>query len=177
MTAAQPQLLHWVFKTSHLKHDVLEFFKRQLGMHVLRHEEFTQGCDAQCNGPYSRPWSKTMIGYGPESSHFVVELAFNYGIPSYPSGHDFRCLLLAGPRPRPPTEVEAEAEGKTSPELRTKDGYECHWVTEEMQLERYAQLLKRETPHLFGVSLFVNQLDRARGEFSFLFVIGISLLF
>ncbi|KAB7504552.1 Glyoxalase domain-containing protein 4, partial [Armadillidium nasatum] len=47
---------------------------------VLRHEEFDEGCKAACNGPYGGKWSKTMIGYGSEDNHFVVELTYNYGI-------------------------------------------------------------------------------------------------
>jgi catechol 2,3-dioxygenase-like lactoylglutathione lyase family enzyme len=53
------------------------------------------------NGAYSRPWSKTMVGYGGEKENFVFELTFNYGITSYhPAGNDFRyakinCLNLA----------------------------------------------------------------------------------
>lgn len=30
-----------------------------------------------------------MIGYGPEDSHFVVELTYNYPIKSYKLGNDF----------------------------------------------------------------------------------------
>jgi len=33
---------------------------------VLRHEEFTEGCEAMCNGKYDGRWSKTMLGFGPE---------------------------------------------------------------------------------------------------------------
>ena len=80
-------LLHWVFKTSNLKADILDFYTFMMGMHVLRHEEFSSGCDAQCNGPYARPWSKTMVGYGPEDTCFVLELAFNYGIRGYKLGN------------------------------------------------------------------------------------------
>lgn len=36
--------------------------------------------------PYDNRWSKTMIGYGPESNHFVVELTYNYGVTSYDLG-------------------------------------------------------------------------------------------
>ncbi|VDP76967.1 unnamed protein product [Schistosoma mattheei] len=57
---------------------------------VLRHEEFTEGCKASCNGPYDGKWSKTMIGYGPEDNHFVVELTYNYGIGAYQLGNDFQ---------------------------------------------------------------------------------------
>lgn len=36
--------------------------------------------------PYDNRWSKTMVGYGPESTHFVVELTYNYGVKSYDLG-------------------------------------------------------------------------------------------
>lgn len=93
------QQLHWVFKVGNL-HTSLAFFCQRLGMRVLRHEEFTSGCDAQCNGPYARPWSKTMVGYGPEHCCFVFELTFNYGIRQYARGNgiesgmcDAACVL------------------------------------------------------------------------------------
>lgn len=77
-----------------------------LGMKVLRHEEFNQGCEATCNGPYSRPWSKTMIGFGSELDHFVFELTYNYGIRSYEKGNDLRFVKLAVPDSwEPPTEL------------------------------------------------------------------------
>lgn len=40
--------------------------------------------------PYDGKWSKTMIGYGPEDDHFVVELTYNYGIKSYKLGNAFQ---------------------------------------------------------------------------------------
>lgn len=36
--------------------------------------------------PYQTRWSKTMIGYGSEDTHFVVELTYNYGISCYEKG-------------------------------------------------------------------------------------------
>lgn len=35
-----------------------------------------------------------MIGYGPEDSHFVIELTYNYGVQSYESGNDFRGITI-----------------------------------------------------------------------------------
>lgn len=55
----------------------------------MRHEEFTETCAAQCNGPYDNRWSKTMVGYGDESTHFVIELTYNYGVSSYKLGNEF----------------------------------------------------------------------------------------
>jgi len=64
-------------------------------MKVVRHEEFNAGCEATCNGPYARPWSKTMIGPGPELTHFVFELTYNYGVKSYNHGDDLRHIAIA----------------------------------------------------------------------------------
>ncbi|XP_001848005.2 glyoxalase domain-containing protein 4 [Culex quinquefasciatus] len=86
--------LHYVFKIGNRAANI-NFFRDILGMKVLRHEEFTQGCDAACNGPYDNRWSKTMIGYGPESSHFVIELTYNYGVKSYELGNDFGGVTIA----------------------------------------------------------------------------------
>jgi len=65
-----------------------------LGMKVLRHEEFEKGCEAACNGPYDGRWSKTMVGYGPEDNHFVVELTYNYNISNYKLGNDFQGITI-----------------------------------------------------------------------------------
>lgn len=66
-------------KSGNLKRS-LEFYENLLGMKVLRHEEFAAACDASCNGKYNNPWSKSMIGYGPESENFALEIVYNYGI-------------------------------------------------------------------------------------------------
>lgn len=44
--------------------------------------------------PYAGRWSKTMVGYGPEDNHFVVELTYNYGINSYDRGNDFQSITI-----------------------------------------------------------------------------------
>lgn len=85
--------LHYVFKVPDRKLTA-KFYREILGMKVLRHEEFADGCEAACNGPYANRWSKTMIGYGPEDTHFVVELTYNYGIKEYEMGNDFRGITI-----------------------------------------------------------------------------------
>lgn len=85
--------LHFVFKIAERKLTA-KFYREILGMKVLRHEEFSEGCEAACNGPYANRWSKTMIGYGPEDTHFVVELTYNYGINYYQPGNDFRGITI-----------------------------------------------------------------------------------
>lgn len=85
--------LHFVFKVAD-RTLTAKFYREILGMKVLRHEEFSEGCEAACNGPYANRWSKTMVGYGPEDSHFVVELTYNYGITHYEQGNDFIGLTV-----------------------------------------------------------------------------------
>jgi len=85
--------LHWVFKIGNRKESI-NFYKNILGMKVLRHEEFEKGCEAACNGPYDGKWSKTMIGYGAEDNHFVLELTYNYNISNYKTGNDFQGITI-----------------------------------------------------------------------------------
>jgi len=35
-----------------------------------------------------------MIGYGPEDTHFVIELTYNYGIKEYQTGNDFKAITI-----------------------------------------------------------------------------------
>ena len=85
--------LHWVFKIGS-RTKTIDFYLNILNMQILRHEEFEEGCDAACNGPYDGKWSKTMVGYGDEDNNFVVELTYNYGIRSYELGNDFNYLFI-----------------------------------------------------------------------------------
>ncbi|XP_040570928.1 glyoxalase domain-containing protein 4 [Lepeophtheirus salmonis] len=91
--ASKVRPLHWVFKIGDRKANIL-FFRDLLGMKTLRHEEFNEGCEATCNGPYSGRWSKTMIGYGDEDHHFVIELTYNYTVKDYKLGNDFRGITI-----------------------------------------------------------------------------------
>ncbi|XP_056635697.1 glyoxalase domain-containing protein 4 [Diorhabda carinulata] len=85
--------LHYVFKIPNRK-ESMRFYLNVLGMKLLRHEEFSEGCEATCNGPYDGRWSKTMVGYGPEDNHFVIELTYNYGISNYNRGNDFAKISI-----------------------------------------------------------------------------------
>ena len=91
---AGARALHWVFKVGDRTAEV-GFLTGELGMRVLRHEEFAEGCAAACNGPYAGRWSKTMVGFGAEDSHFVLELTYNYGLRSYTRGNDYRWIAVA----------------------------------------------------------------------------------
>lgn len=92
--SANCRALHYVLKVANLKKNI-EFFRDKLSMQVLRHEVFDEGCEAACNGPYDNKWSKTMIGYGPEDDHFVLELTYNYSVGSYKLGNDLQHLKIS----------------------------------------------------------------------------------
>ena len=86
-----PRAIHYVIRVSELE-EVLEFTDKVLGMKVLRHEENEAACEITCNGDFDNAWSKTMVGYGPESEGYALELTYNYGVRSYKEGN---ALVLA----------------------------------------------------------------------------------
>ena len=107
-------------------------------MKVLRHEEFEKGCEAACNGPYDGRWSKTMVGYGPEDSHFVVELTYNYNIGQYKLGNDFQGITIqsreALARAKAASWPVEELEGRQM--VRAPDGYPFFLVDLPQPVER-----------------------------------------
>jgi catechol 2,3-dioxygenase-like lactoylglutathione lyase family enzyme len=86
--------LHWVIKSKDLK-ETITFYESVLGLKVLRHEEFLEGCEATCNGRYHGAWSKTILGKTSENVNFCLEIVFNWGIENYfPRGNGYRSLKV-----------------------------------------------------------------------------------
>jgi len=112
--------LHYVLKIGDREASV-RFYRDLLGMTPLRHEEFDGMCEATCNGPYDNKWSKTMIGYGPEDDHFVLELTYNYTVGSYKLGNDLKGLTLSLPKPLYDNVSKADTEGQGF--VKAPDGY------------------------------------------------------
>jgi len=133
MEAAGRRALHFVFKVGD-RAKTAYFYRQVLGMKFLRHEEFEKGCEATCNGPYDGKWSKSMVGYGPEDDHFVVELTYNYGIGSYAMGNDFHGITIqskdvfenASSMASPESVVNRTGSGKIT--LKSPDGHLFHVV-------------------------------------------------
>lgn len=121
--AFKSRFLHFVLKIGDFKQNI-DFFRDKLRMTVLRHEVFDEGCGAACNGPYDNKWSKTMIGYGPESDNFVLELTYNYTVGSYKLGNDYQFIKIAL---TPATFAKVAANESQSPSdqltLKSPDGY------------------------------------------------------
>ena len=116
--------LHWVQKVSHLE-DALQFYQSNFNFIVYRHEEFSSGCEATCNGPYGGAWSKTMVGPAAGEGHsFCLELVFNYGVNRYERGNELRSIgvsrsAFAGDR----SLIGTDPSGREF--LETPDG---HWI-------------------------------------------------
>ena len=51
-------------------------------------DNFLRGLSS--HSPYDGKWSKSMVGYGAEDGHFVVELTYNYGLKMYKRGNDYQ---------------------------------------------------------------------------------------
>ena len=123
--------LHWVQKVSHLE-DTLQFYQLNFNFKVYRHEEFSSGCEATCNGPYGGAWSKTMIGpEGGEGNNFCLELVFNYGVNRYERGNDLRSIGLSRSAfIGNPSLIGIDSEGRQF--VETPDG---HWLNLILEVE------------------------------------------
>lgn len=90
--------LHYVFRVNDRK-KTLDFFLHQMNMTLFRHEEFNEGCEATCNGAYQNRWSKSMIGYHFEHTHFIFEIVYNYSMAGkkYEMGNELDKIVVNCP--------------------------------------------------------------------------------
>lgn len=105
---------------------------------MLRHEEFTETCAAACNGPYDNRWSKTMVGYGDESTHFTIELTYNYGVKSYKWGNEFGGVTIKSKDIVERVKSkdyphEQQTDGSTM--IRAPDGYKFYILNEKPSVD------------------------------------------
>ncbi|GAV84615.1 Glyoxalase domain-containing protein [Cephalotus follicularis] len=71
------RMLHVVYRVGNLDRTI-KFYTECLGMKLLRKRDI----------PEER-YTNAFLGYGPEDSHFVVELTYNYGVDKYDIGSGF----------------------------------------------------------------------------------------
>ncbi|XP_030488794.2 probable lactoylglutathione lyase, chloroplastic [Cannabis sativa] len=71
------RMLHVVYKVGDLE-KTIKFYTECLGMKLLRKRDI----------PEDR-YTNAFLGFGPEDSHFVVELTYNYGVDKYDIGNGF----------------------------------------------------------------------------------------
>lgn len=74
-----------------------------------------------------------MIGYGPEDTHFVIELTYNYGIKEYETGNDFKAITIRSKdvieRARANNWPMHEENGKFV--MQAPGGYKYHIINEQ----------------------------------------------
>ncbi|CAI7853145.1 unnamed protein product, partial [Closterium sp. NIES-53] len=71
------RMLHVVYRVGNLD-AAIKFYTECLGMKLLRQRDIPE-----------EKYSNAFLGYGPETSTFVVELTYNYGVDSYDIGAGF----------------------------------------------------------------------------------------
>ncbi|KAF9662560.1 hypothetical protein SADUNF_Sadunf18G0066900 [Salix dunnii] len=71
------RMLHVVYRVGDLDRTI-KFYTECLGMKLLRKRDIPE-----------EKYANAFLGYGPEDSHFVVELTYNYGVDSYDIGSGF----------------------------------------------------------------------------------------
>jgi lactoylglutathione lyase len=67
-------MLHTMLRVGNLERSI-QFYTQVLGMQVLRQQDYPDG-----------KFTLAFVGYGPETTHTVLELTYNYGVESYDMG-------------------------------------------------------------------------------------------
>ncbi|KAM3362638.1 lactoylglutathione lyase GLX1 [Capsicum galapagoense] len=79
------RFLHAVYRVGDLERTI-KFYTECFGMKVLRKRDVPE-----------EKYSNAFLGFGPEESHFVVELTYNYGVDKYDIGTGFGHFAIATP--------------------------------------------------------------------------------
>ncbi|KAK7363755.1 hypothetical protein VNO77_05910 [Canavalia gladiata] len=77
------RLLHVVYRVGDLERTI-KFYTECFGMKLLRQRDIPE-----------EKYANAFLGFGPEESHFVVELTYNYGVTSYDIGDGFGHFAIA----------------------------------------------------------------------------------
>ncbi|KAL2341291.1 hypothetical protein Fmac_009231 [Flemingia macrophylla] len=79
------RFLHAVYRVGDLDRTI-KFYTECFGMKLLRQRDIPE-----------EKYSNAFLGFGPEQSHFVVELTYNYGVSSYDIGTGFGHFAISTP--------------------------------------------------------------------------------
>ncbi|XP_056159693.1 lactoylglutathione lyase GLX1-like [Syzygium oleosum] len=77
------RMLHAVYRVGDLERTI-KFYTECFGMKLLRKRDIPE-----------EKYSYAFLGFGPEESHFAVELTYNYGVHSYDIGSGFGHFAIA----------------------------------------------------------------------------------
>lgn len=81
--ASMTRILHTMLRVVNLERSI-EFYVRNLGMSVLRKQDYPNG-----------KFTLAFLGYGSEADNTVVELTYNWGSHTYEKGSAFGHIALA----------------------------------------------------------------------------------
>ncbi|KAI4337491.1 hypothetical protein L6164_015901 [Bauhinia variegata] len=145
------RLLHVVYRVGDLD-KTIKFYTECLGMKLLRKRDI----------PEER-YTNAFLGYGPEDSHFVVELTYNYGVDKYDIGTGFGHFGVAVEDVSKTVDLIKAKGGKVTREPGpVKGGNTVIAFIEDPDGYKFELLQRGPTPEpLCQVMLRVGDLDRA----------------
>ncbi|KAJ8528277.1 hypothetical protein K7X08_021969 [Anisodus acutangulus] len=145
------RMLHVVYRVGDLDRTI-KFYTECLGMKLLRKRDI----------PEER-YTNTFLGYGPEDSHFVIELTYNYGVDKYDIGSAFGHFGIAVEDVSKTVELIKAKGGKVTREPgAVKGGETVIAFIEDPDGYKFELLERGPTPEpLCQVMLRVGDLERA----------------
>ncbi|KAM0969618.1 hypothetical protein FF1_017856 [Malus domestica] len=145
------RMLHVVYRVGDLDRTI-KFYTECLGMKLLRKRDI----------PEER-YTNAFLGYGPEDSHFVIELTYNYGVDKYDIGTAFGHFGIAVEDVAKTVELIKAKGGKVTREPGpVKGGKTVIAFIEDPDGYKFELLERGPTPEpLCQVMLRVGDLDRS----------------
>ncbi|WMV60007.1 hypothetical protein MTR67_053392 [Solanum verrucosum] len=145
------RMLHVVYRVGDLDRTI-KFYTECLGMKLLRKRDI----------PEER-YTNAFLGYGPEDSHFVIELTYNYGVDQYDIGSGFGHFGIAVEDVSKTVELIKAKGGKVTREPgAVKGGRTVIAFIEDPDGYKFELLERGPTPEpLCQVMLRVGDLERA----------------
>ncbi|KAF6153881.1 hypothetical protein GIB67_001956 [Kingdonia uniflora] len=145
------RMLHVVYRVGDMD-KTIKFYTECLGMKLLRKRDI----------PEER-YTNAFLGYGPEDSHFVVELTYNYGVDKYDIGAGFGHFGIAVEDVAKTVDLVKAKGGKVTREPGpVKGGNTVIAFVEDPDGYKFELLERGPTPEpLCQVMLRVGDLDRA----------------
>ncbi|XP_010254032.1 PREDICTED: probable lactoylglutathione lyase, chloroplastic [Nelumbo nucifera] len=145
------RMLHVVYRVGDLD-KTIKFYTECLGMKLLRKRDI----------PEER-YTNAFLGYGPEDSHFVVELTYNYGVDKYDIGTGFGHFGVAVEDVAKTVDLIKAKGGKVTREPGpVKGGSTVIAFVEDPDGYKFELLERGPTPEpLCQVMLRVGDLDRS----------------
>ncbi|KAI3447004.1 hypothetical protein Pfo_003669 [Paulownia fortunei] len=145
------RMLHVVYRVGDLDRTI-KFYTECLGMKLLRKRDI----------PEER-YTNAFLGYGPEDSHFVIELTYNYGVDKYDIGAGFGHFGIAVDDVAKTVDLIKAKGGKVTREPGpVKGGKTVTAFIEDPDGYKFELLERGPTPEpLCQVMLRVGDLDRS----------------